>query len=251
MPTSKNRFLCAVVPLGAWENHPVTGTPQGGIVSPVLANIYLHYALDIWFEKVVKPRCEGEACMCRYADDFVCAFRYKRDAEKFYNSLTDRMNKFNLELAMEKTNIISFSRLRQEENTKFDFLGFEFRWGISKKGKYIIKRSTSKKKLRKSLNAFKEWCKKNRNNRIRKIIDKLNLKLRGYYNYYGIIGNSKSLWSFFNQAMEILYKWLNRRSQIRSFNYYEFGRMLKLYGVLKPRIVEDGNCQIGFDMNFA
>ncbi len=231
--------------------HPVTGTPQGGIISPILANIYLHYALDIWFEKVVKPKCKGEAYMCRYADDFACAFRYKEDAEKFYNALDSRLSKFNLELAKEKTNIISFSRLRQEEDTKFDFLGFELRWGMSRKGKYIIKRRTSPKKLWKSLVAFKEWCKENRDNRIKKIIDKLNLKLRGYYNYYGIIGNSKSLWSFFNMAMDILYKWLNRRSQRRSYNYEEFDKVIKHYGILKPRIVEDGNCQIGFDINFA
>jgi RNA-directed DNA polymerase len=231
--------------------HPVTGTPQGGIISPILANIYLHYALDIWFEKVVKPKCKGGAYMCRYADDFACTFRYKEDAEKFYNALDSRLSKFNLELAKEKTNIISFSRIRQEEDSKFDFLGFEFRWGMSRKGKYIIKRRTSPKKLKKSLVAFKEWCKENRNNRIKKIIDKLNLKLRGYYNHYGIIGNSKSLWSFFNTAMDILYKWLNRRSQRRSFNYEEFEKMIKRYGILKPRIVENGNCQIGFDTKFA
>jgi hypothetical protein len=130
------------------------------MVSPILANIYLHYALDIWFERVVKPRCKGEAYLCRYADDFVCAFRYKEDAERFYNSLDSRLNKFNLELAKEKTNIISFSRLRQEENTKFDFLGFEFRWGMSRKGKYIIKRRISPKKLRKSLRHLKSGVKK-------------------------------------------------------------------------------------------
>lgn len=120
--------------------HPATGTPQGGIISPILANIYLHFALDLWFEKIVKPRCEGEAYLCRFADDFVCAFRYKKDAEKFYGALGLRLGKFGLELSEEKTNIISFSRFRKEENTHFDFLGFEFRWGISRKGKDIIKR---------------------------------------------------------------------------------------------------------------
>ncbi|ARE88314.1 group II intron reverse transcriptase/maturase [Clostridium formicaceticum] len=109
--------------------HPAIGTPQGGIISPILANIYLHFALDLWFEKIVKPRCKGEAYLCRYADDFVCAFRYKKDAEKFYETLGYRLGKFGLELSKEKTNIIRFSRFRKEENTHFDFLGFEFRWG--------------------------------------------------------------------------------------------------------------------------
>jgi group II intron reverse transcriptase/maturase len=224
--------------------HPATGTPQGGIISPILANIYLHFALDLWFDKIVKPRCEGEAYLCRYCDDFVCAFRYKKDAEKFYAALGHRLGKFGLELSKEKTNIISFSRFRKEENTHFDFLGFEFRWGVSRKGKDTIKRSTSKKKLRSSLLNFKVWCKENRDNRMRKITDMLNQKLRGYYNYYGLIGNYKSLWKFYTIAMETLYKWLNRRSQRKSFNWSEFTKLTKWYGILKPKILESQNHQL-------
>lgn len=231
--------------------HPATGTPQGGIISPILANIYLHYALDLWFEKVVKKHCQGEAYLCRYADDFVCAFRYKTDAERFYKSLALRLIKFGLELAPEKTNIISFSRFRKHERTYFELLGFEFRWDTSYKGKDIIKRSTSRKKLRQSILAFKKWCKENKDNRIKKIVDLLNLKLRGYYNYYGLIGNSMSLWRFYNTAMEILYKWLNRRSQRKSFNWIDFTKMLKRYGDLKPRIVEMGEKQISFNIEFV
>ncbi|AOY77724.1 group II intron reverse transcriptase/maturase [Clostridium formicaceticum] len=226
--------------------HPATGTPQGGIISPILANIYLHYALDLWFEKGVKRRCEGEAYLCRYADDFVCAFRYKKDADRFYKALGKRLRKFELELAEEKTNIISFSRFRKVENTHFDFLGFEFRWGVSLKGKDIIKRCTSKKKLRASLQNFKEWCKENRNNRLRKITEMLNKKLRGYFNYYGLIGNYESLWKFYTIAIETLYKWLNRRSQRKSFNWSEFTRLMKWYGVLKPKIVESSDHQLEF-----
>ncbi len=224
--------------------HPATGTPRGGIISPILANIYLHFALDLWFEKIVKPRCEGEAYLCRFADDFVCAFRYKKDAEKFYGVLVLRLGKFGLELSEEKTNIISFSRFRKEENTHFDFLGFEFRWGLSRKGKDIIKRYTSKKKLRASLQNLKSWCKENRDNRMKKITDMLNQKLRGYYNYYGLIGNYKSLWKFYTIAMETLYKWLNRRSQRKSFNWSEFTRLMKWYGILKPKILESPNHQL-------
>jgi len=201
----------------------------------------------MWFEKAVRPQIEGEAYISRYADDFVCAFRYKRDAIKFYRSLGKRLKKFGLELAKEKTNIISFSRFRKEENTKFEFLGFEFRWGTSRKGKDIIKRRTSRNKLQKSYTAFIEWSKENRNKRIRRLIPMLNAKLRGYYNYYGVIGNYKSLWQFYYEAMKILYKWLNRRSQRRSFNFREFTALLKRYGVIRPRITETRHYQLNFD----
>ena len=168
--------------------HPVTGSPQGGIISPILANIYLHYVLDLWFEKVVKTHCEGEAYLCRYCDDFVCAFRSKKDAEKFYRVLPKRLGKFGLELAEEKTQIIQFNRWQREQSSSFEFLGFEFRWGISRRGKAIIKRRTARKRLRKSLANFKEWCRENRNRRLRRLFPELNSKLRGYYNYYGLIG---------------------------------------------------------------
>lgn len=227
--------------------HPVTGCPQGGIISPILANIYLHYALDLWIETAVGPQSEGKAYFCRYADDFVCAFQYKRDAERFYRALGPRLEKFGLELAKEKTNIISFSRFRKEENTKFEFLGFEFRWGASRKGKDVIRRRTARGKLRKSVVAFKEWCKENRHKRLRRLFPKLIAKLQGYYNYYGLIGNYVSVWQFYAQAMRNLYKWLNRRSQRLSFNLADFTACIKRYQVPKPRIVESKYIQLSFD----
>lgn len=117
---------------------PIKGTPQGGVISPVLANIYLHYALDIWFEKVVSKRIMGECKLMRYADDFVCAFRYKKDAEKFMIALERRLNRFNLELSKDKTRLVRFSRFEKQRNENFDFLGFTFRWEISCKGKDIM-----------------------------------------------------------------------------------------------------------------
>ncbi len=216
--------------------HPVTGTPQGGIVSPILANIYLHYVLDIWFEKAVKPRCDGEVYLCRYADDFIIAFRYSRDADKFMRVLGKRLERFGLELSADKTRIIQFTRFKKESGARFEFLGFEFRWGIDRKGSDVIKRRTSRVRLRNSLKNFKEWCKESRNRRLRTIFWLLNAKLRGYYNYYGVIGNSDSLNEFFTQAMRILYKWLNRRSQRKSFNYSTFGKILMYYKIEKPRI---------------
>jgi group II intron reverse transcriptase/maturase len=218
--------------------HPLTGTPQGGIVSPVLSNIYLHYVLDLWFTKVIKPKCEGQAYICRYADDFVCAFQYKREAETFYDELGKRLAKFGLELSKEKTRVISFSRFRKEERTSFDFLGFEFRWKVSRKGNDIIGRRTSKKKYKQALSRFTEWIKKSRNKRITWIFERLNMKLRGHYNYYGVIGNIKRMVDYFNGVMRLLFKWLNRRSQRRSFNFKGFRELCKHFKVLRPRIVE-------------
>ena len=220
-------------------------------MSPILANIYLHYVLDLWFEKVVKPNSEGEAYICRYCDDFICAFRYREDAERFYKALGKRLGKFELEVAEEKTNIISFSRFRKHENTSFEFLGFEFRWKTSNKGKDIIVRRTSRSKLRKSIVTLNEWCKENRNNRTKKVVEMLNAKFRGYFNYYGVIGNSKGINEFYNKAMEILYKWLNRRSQRKSYNWQEFNEKMKWYGLIKPKVTEKTDRQLRIEECFV
>ncbi len=229
--------------------HPATGVPQGGVISSILANVYLHYALDLWMEKVVKPRCEGEAYLCRYADDYICAFRYKKDAQRFYEALERRLGKFGLELATDKTRIIRFTRFRKEENAYFEFLGFEFRWVVDRKGRDIIKRRTSRNRLRRSVRNFKEWVRENRNWRLKKLFWKLNTKLRGYYNYYGIIGNSQSLKEFFELARKILYKWLNRRSQRRSFNYRGFVQVCEHFGIEKPRITEKRDYQLKLELS--
>lgn len=224
--------------------HPATGTPQGGIISPILANIYLHYALDLWFEKKVRRHCEGRVYLCRYADDFVCLFQLRSDAEWFYRELPKRLGKFELSLSKEKTRIIRFSKHRMKENNRFDFLGFEFHWGIGKKGKPQIKRRTSREKFRRSVANFKQWCKENRNLKVRELIRKLNKKLRGYYEYYGIIGNSKSLKDFYKNVRIILRKWLNRRSQRKSYTWKGYGQLLRHYPLLEPRITESRNYQL-------
>jgi RNA-directed DNA polymerase len=216
---------------------PITGTPQGGIVSPILANIYLHYVLDEWFEEVVKAHC-GQATYCRYADDFICAFQNQRDAERFYEVLGKRLGKFGLTLAEEKTRIIRFSRLHMEDKAMFEFLGFEFRWGTNKAGKPQFLKRTSRKKYRKSLKNFDEWCRGNVHLRMTDFFNKLNAKLRGYYNYYGVIGNYKSLASFYYRAMRILFKRLNRRSQRKSYTWLGFNELLKYFRIEKPRITE-------------
>jgi len=217
---------------------PATGTPQGGIVSPVLANIYLHYALDVWFEQIVKSHCVGKAYLCRYADDFVCAFTNEHDAKRFYKVLGKRLAVFNLELAEDKTHIIHFSKFNKKESTHFEFLGFEFSWGKSRFSKIILKRRTSPKKLRKAVANFIEWCKVNCQKRVSILFSELNSKLRGYYNYYGLVGNYKALGSFFYWAKVNLLKWLNRRSQRKSYNWQAFNDLIKHFNLLRPRIIK-------------
>jgi RNA-directed DNA polymerase len=217
---------------------PETGVPQGGIVSPIASNIYLHYALDLWFEETVKKHCRGKAYLSRFADDFVCAFEHKEDAERFYNVLGKRLMRFGLEVSEEKTKIINFDRFNKQERRSFEFLGFEFKWGESRKGKTILKRRTAKKKLKNTIAGITEWIKGNRRMKLGKFFKQLNAKLRGYYNYYGIIGNYLSLRYFFCQVILLLKKWLNRRSQKSSYNWQGFNDMLQHYRIERPRIRE-------------
>jgi len=217
--------------------HPATGTPQGGVVSPILANVYLHYVLDLWFHKVVRKHCRGEACLIRYADDFVCAFQHQSEAEGFYRALGKRLRKFGLAMSMEKTRVIRFSRYDQSGKASFDFLGFEFRWGKERGGRPHLKRRTSRKRLRRSLKNFTIWCKENRHLRLDILFRKLNAKFRGYYNYYGVIGNYARLMEFFKQALRILFKWLNRCSQRSSYNWRGFQELVELFNIERPRIV--------------
>ena len=217
--------------------HPATGTPQGGTVSPVLATVFLHYVLDLWFEKVVKQHCRGEACLIRYADDFGWAFEDQADAERFYSVLGQRLEKVGLELSGAKTRIIPFSRHRQAGKTSFEFLGFEFRWGKDRKGKDHLKRRTARKKLRSALKRFTAWGKENRHHRWPELFKRLNAKLRGYYNYYGVHGNAASLKEFFNKAMRILLQWLNRRRQRHSYTWQGFTAVREHCKVARPRIV--------------
>jgi group II intron reverse transcriptase/maturase len=217
---------------------PVTGTPQGGIVSPVLANIYLHYALDEWFEDVVRSHCRGEVRLVRYADDFVCAFQYQDDAARFYKVLGRRLEKFSLSLAEEKTRMFRFSRFKTKDNKRFDFLGFEYSWGKDRRQRPLVKLRTSRRKYRASLKNFSDWCRKNRHLKMTELFRRLNAKFRGYYNYYGVIGNFESLSDFFWHATKILFKWLNRRSRRKSYNRKGFNELLKFFRIERPRITE-------------
>ncbi len=215
---------------------PEGGTPQGGVISPVLANIYLHYVLDLWFERVFQRSCKGKAFLQRYADDFVCGFEQAAEAQRFYRELGERLGKFGLELAEAKTRVIPFSRYRRGE-TSFDFLGFEFRWGTDRKGQARLKRRTARKKFRNSVKGAAEWCKKNRHHRVGEQFKRLNAKLRGYYNYYGVNGNYESLKEFYHLVQRLHRKWLNRRSQQPSYTWEGYYVLRQHFALVRPYIV--------------
>jgi len=216
--------------------NPEAGTPQGGSISPILANVYLHYAFDLWFDKSVSKHMRGKASFVRYADDFVCLFQNKEDAERFYAWLPVRLSKFGLELAPDKTRIMHFNCFCLDAH--FDFLGYEFRWRVNRKGKPYIGPQTSLKKMRSTLKDLNQWCRKNRHLGTEKIFKLFNSKLRGHYNYFGVTGNFDRLARFFHRALVILKKWLNRRSQRSRCPWKRFARLLKIFKVERPRIIK-------------
>ncbi|HEY90630.1 MAG TPA: group II intron reverse transcriptase/maturase [Dehalococcoidia bacterium] len=219
--------------------HPETGTPQGGVISPILANVYLHYVLDLWFEEVVKPYSRGQVLMCRYADDWVSAFQYLNDAERYYRALPKRLKKYNLEVAEDKTRILRFSRFHPSRKRKIAFLGFELYWKADRQGVLRVNRQTARKRLQRATKRISEWIKSNRHLRGSEFFSQLNRRLRGHYNYYGVRGNSESLSRFYKRAIECAFKWLNRRGgKRRSYTWEEFKRVLNLVKIAQPRITE-------------
>ncbi len=221
------------------------GMPQGSIISPILSNIYLHYVLDLWFEVKVRKESIGQLEIVRYADDYVCCFQYEKDAKLFYEKLKDRLAKFNLEIEESKTKIIKFGRFAEDKCKTnglnrvptFDFLGFTHYCSKSKNDKFRVKRRTSKKKFSEKLKDFKIWIKAVRNiYKIQEIFEVVKLKLRGHNQYYGITDNSPMLKNFKFQIEQLLFKWLNRRSQRKSFDRYKFNLYLKLNPLPTPKI---------------
>lgn len=233
------RFLKAgVIEDGSWHDTTV-GTPQGGLISPILANIYLHYVLDLWFQGVVRKQCTGQAYIVRYADDFVCCFEHKEDATRFYGLLTERLESFGLQVAEEKTKIIRFGRPCDGDTERpgtFDFLGFTHFCGRSKRGKFRVKRKTAKKKLRRSIQNAKLWLRDNMHSPMKELMRTLNAKLRGHYEYYGITDNTPSI-SLFCEHVTRMLKWaLGRRSQRGYLNEEQFSLLLKRFPIAQPRI---------------
>lgn len=222
------------------------GTPQGNGASPILANVYLHYVLDYWFDVKIKRQCKGEAYLIRYCDDFVCCFQNKWEAEEFYQKLIERFNKFGLELALEKTKILEFGRFAKENRANrglgkpetFDFLGFTLYCSDNGKKEFFrCKAKTSKKKFRSKVKAMKEWIKNNRIMPLGELIKKINQKLRGHYQYYGVTDNTRGVKSYLNVVKWLLFKWLNRRSERRSYTLDTFyNGLLKTFPLLEPSI---------------
>ena len=239
------RFLKAgYMESGQW--HPTEeGTPQGGNLSPLLANLFLHYVLDLWFERKIKPTVSGTCVLVRYADDFICMVQYRQDAETLEKLLHERFAKFGLTLHPEKTRTISFGRLERENARRegrrpntFDFLGFTHYAGRSRKGNFLLGRRTSRKKFRKACRETLTWLKQVRNlRRLSEIWAELAAKLRGHYSYYGVSGNSRMIQRFGYVVIRAVQKWLTRRSQRRSFTWKRLNDYLKHYPLPRPRIV--------------
>lgn len=220
------------------------GTIQGGNISPVLANIYMHNVLTLWFKLAVKKTVQGDCFLVNYADDFIAGFQYKSDAEWYFKALTERMAKFGLELESSKSRLIEFGRYA-EQNRKakglgkpetFDFLGFTFYMGKTRKGFPIAKPKTSRKKFEKALKAMKEWLYENKEQPARDIIKQLNVKLAGHYRYYGVSFNGYKLNAFLHRVQQFLYKIMNRRGCRRTYTWDGFLVMLKQYPLAKPKI---------------
>ena len=242
------RFLKAgiLMPDGTKE-YPEFGTPQGGVVSPVLANIYLHYVLDLWFERKFKAQCKGHAVIKRYADDFVTAFRLHDDAAKFLKALRKRLEEFGLEVAEEKTRKLMFNRFDRFRSETFVFLGYEFRRSLSKLGKAdCVTTKMCRKRLRRTVNNFALWCRGHRDRRIAWIMGMVKSKLTGIRNYFNLPGNSERMKEVETLFQRKLYFWMNRRSERKSYNKKTFMIMWKQFMYKKPRrLVRDG-----IQMNF-
>jgi group II intron reverse transcriptase/maturase len=240
--------------IGKWINigvieegrllHSETGTGQGQVISPLLANVYLHHVLDEWFETVVKPRLKGEAYAIRFADDFILCFQYREDAEKVRGVLEKRFQKYGLTLHPDKTRMMEFGRsaLAQSERPggpkplTFDFLGFTHICKRSRRGNFAVHLRTMRKRLRRSLKAVTEWCREHRHDPVGKQQEALNRKLRGHYQYYGRSTNFRSIAEFYERVRRIWQKWLNRRSRGNPLNWEAYAQLLKRHPLLKPRL---------------
>ncbi|MGD0663882.1 MAG: group II intron reverse transcriptase/maturase [Syntrophorhabdales bacterium] len=221
-----------------------TGVGQGQVISPLLANIYLHYVLDEWFEREVKSRLKGEAYEIRYADDFILCFQFREDAERVMDVLTKRFAKYGLKLHPDKTRLMAFGRqalaTSEEPGGKkpatFDFLGFTHICKRSRKGKFTVHVRTMRKRLRRSLKKVTAWCRKHLHDSVEEQQEALNRKLQGHYQYYGRPTNYRSLREFYQSTRRIWKKWLNRRTRGYTLNWTEFEHLLKRHPLLRPRI---------------
>jgi group II intron reverse transcriptase/maturase len=226
-----NKWLHAGIQENGALSYPELGTPQGGVVSPLLANVYLHEALDKWFAGEVQPRLKGHSFMIRYADDFVIVCKEEADARRVYDVLPKRLGRFGLTVHPEKTRLVPFVVPHDPSDAKgpgtFDLLGFKHYWGRSRQGFWVVKLKTATSRLTRAIRKIYDWCRDHRHQRLKDQASTLGQKLRGHCQYYGVTGNSYSLSSFRYELVRAWFKWLNRRSQKRSLTWPRFNELLK------------------------
>lgn len=239
--------------IGKWLNAGVmedgvvhrgsTGTPQGGVISPLLANVFLHHVFDVWFEEEVQPGLRGDSFVVRYADDIVIACVSEEDARRVMNVLPERFGKYGLTLHPEKTRLVRFTRPTRRDNDStgsFDLLGFTHHWAKSRKGNWVIKQCTARDRFRRSCQAASAWCRRHRHLPVEIQAKTLGAKLRGHYNHFGIIGNSRALGRFLQVVRRIWFTWLNRRSQKRHMTWGRFEALLERYPIPPPILGQRG-----------
>jgi RNA-directed DNA polymerase len=242
------KFLKAGVLEEGKYSETVQGTPQGGILSPLLANIYLHYVLDLWFEHKQRKNTKGYTELIRYADDFIIGAQTKPEAQRILADIKARLSKFGLEISAEKTRIVEFGRYAKQNSINrgrrkpgtFDFLGFTHYCSKSRKGNFLMKVKTSSKRQRRALKEMNIWLKKVRNrSKLKDIWPILKSKVQGHYNYYGVSSNFRSICKFDCQTRRLVFKWLNRRSHKQSMNWVKYECYLKLYPLPKPALAHN------------
>ncbi len=228
-------------------SYPDSGSPQGGVISPILANVFLHYVLDMWFEEEVKPRLRGRAYLIRYADDFVIGFTREDDARRVMDVLPKRFGKYGLTIHPEKTRLVPFQKLfvevtgkdddRNDRPGTFTLLGFTHHWGRSRKGRWVVRRQTASKRLSRAVRSIAQWCRYHRHRPVAEQHQMLSQKVRGHYACYGITANGRSLACFLDAVQRCWRKWLNRRDRQRMMDWDKFNRLLERYPLPSPKIV--------------
>jgi group II intron reverse transcriptase/maturase len=233
--------------------HPGEGTPQGGVASPLLANIFLHYVLDVWFEERVAPRLRGRSSLIRFADDAVGVFEDREDCERVRRALEQRLGRFGLTLHPTKTRVVDFRYVRERDKrpghhtgSAFDFLGFTHVWKRSRRGMWVVLRKTAKARYARALRRVSAYCKRHRHRRLPEQHQQLCRMLLGHYAYYGTTGNSKSIRAFAHQVPRIWQKWLKRRSGRYKLTWEKFNRLLERFPFPPPRIVHTFGWQPSF-----
>jgi group II intron reverse transcriptase/maturase len=236
-----DKWLAAGVLEGEELTYPDAGTPQGGVISPLLANIYLHEVVDKWFEKDVKPRLRGRAFMVRFADDLVMAFAAEKDARRVMAVLAKRLAKYGLTLHPDKTRLLCLRPLAGGEppspgSRSFDFLGFTHYWARSRRGRWVVQRKTAGSRFRRAVKRIHQWLRINRHQPVAWQHQQLVGKLRGHNNYFGIIGNFRALSRFRLEITRTWRKWLDRRSDKARMSWQRFGNLLRRYPLPAPVI---------------